>query len=151
MGFCFNLQGQATSAMGLSRLVTSTVHYLLVFAYFPIAPAELLPWNLSHLALKGLGWLLQISHVSSKIQFELYFLMYLDTIALQFLILLSGFYTPSTISGLRKVSLELPRGPFPLKGFSLARKEQRICLCLTDFMKSKHLLHSWNQSRMKQV
>lgn len=67
---------------------SSTVHYLLTFAGSPIAPAELFPWNLSHLALKGLGWLFQTSRVYGKPKFQLYFLMYLNTIALQCPILL---------------------------------------------------------------
>lgn len=83
MDFCFDLQGQATSAMGLSRVAPAQYTISL---YLHVLLLHLL--SLSPLALKVLGQLFQISRVYSKSQFQLYFLMYLNTIALQYLILL---------------------------------------------------------------
>lgn len=77
MSLCFSFQERRQEPW-VSSVATGTVPCLLTFSPFPIAPAKSFPWDSGHLALKGLGWLLQVS------PFPLYFLMYLNTITLKY-------------------------------------------------------------------
>lgn len=112
-GSLLSFSGTGDRSHGLSGMATSTVCSLLTFAYFPLAPAQGFPSSLSQLALKGSGWLFQMSLVYTISTLLFNVLKYNSSRVPD----ASEFYTPSIIGGLRKVSLEQPRGPFSLKGF----------------------------------